>query len=329
MELHGIRDAVSGYGRPAMANFSPSIPPPSHSISEEVHAEEQRTALMGLLVNVVQFPFSLYAAWVANSLALWADFAIVVSDTTTVLASWLTLRAFATYDRRRYNFGLGKLESLTAFGVAAGQCVSLVIIVAGAIRGLLHPEPLEGQGFGLLVVLVSFFVYGYLGLRAFAQWRRNPAPVIESQWRLYFINVAQAVVIVVPLGLAWLLPVEDWTFYLDPIASFLLSGFMVYHIVHLVRGSFYDMIDHAADPASLAVVTRVLAEHGDRIQAVHEVRSRRSGPRLFIEVLAEFEPSTQMTDMHAVIEPVSARIEAELVNAHVYFIARRRPPDSE
>ena len=150
--------------------------PAAHSISEEVRAEEQRTALMGLLVNIGQFPFSLYAAWVANSLALWADFAIVVSDTTTVLASWLTLRAFATYDRRRYNFGLGKLESLTAFGVAAGQCVSLIIIVAGAIRGLLDPEPLEGQGFGLLVVAASFFVYGYLGLRAFAQWQRNPSP---------------------------------------------------------------------------------------------------------------------------------------------------------
>ncbi|MBL8701489.1 MAG: cation diffusion facilitator family transporter [Alphaproteobacteria bacterium] len=309
--------------------MNPDAPSPTrgaHSISETAQAGEQRTALMGLLVNVCQFPFSLYAAWVANSLALWADFAIVVSDTTTVLAAWLTLRAFATYDRRRYNFGLGKLESLTAFGVAAGQCVSLTIIVFGAIRGLLEPEPLEGQGFGLIVVAASFFVYGYLFLRAFAQWRRDPAPVIESQWRLYLINVGQAVVIIVPLGLAWLLPVESWTFYLDPVASFLLSGFMIYHIVHLVRGSFYDIIDRAAEPAALALVERRLAEHGAHVHAVHEVRSRRSGRRVFIEVLAEFAPDVPMGAVQATIDEVSARLEAELDNAHVYFIARRRGP---
>lgn len=308
----------------------PSSPPAAaaaHAVSETAQAGEQRTALMGLLVNVVQFPFSLYAAWVANSLALWADFAIVISDTTTVLASWLTLRAFASYDRRRYNFGLGKLESMTAFGVAIGQCVSLIIILAGAIRGLIEPEPLEGQGFGLVVVAVSFFVYGYLGLRAFAQWKRDPAPVIESQWRLYFINVGQAVVILVPLGLAWLLPVEDWTFYLDPIASFLLSGFMIYHIVHLVRGSFHDMIDHAVEPAVLIVVDRVLAEHRDEIHGAHEIRSRRSGRRLFIEVLAEFEPNARMGDVHTSIERITTRLESEFDNAHVYFIARRRRPE--
>lgn len=301
----------------------------THAISEDTHASEQRTALMGLLVNLVQFPFSLYAAWIANSLALWADFAIVISDTTTVLASWLTLRAFATYDRRRYNFGLGKLESLTAFGVAAGQCVSLIIIVFGAVRGLVEPEPLAGQGFGLLVVAASFFVYGYLFLRALAQWRRNPAPVIESQWRLYLINVGQAVVIVVPLGLAWLLPVEAWTFYLDPIASFLLSGFMVYHIVHLFRGSFYDIIDHAADPAALALVERRIAEHRAHVVAVHEVRSRRSGRRVFIEVLAEFDPDASVGAVQVTIDSVTTRLEAELGNAHVYFIAHRRGPGGE
>ena len=296
----------------------------ARSISEDVRAGEQRTALMGLLVNLCQFPFSLYAASVANSLALWADFAIVISDTTTVLASWLTLRAFATYDRRRFNFGLGKLESLAALGVAAGQCLSLVVIVGAAIRGLIEPEPLEGQGFGMIVVAASFFGYGYLGLRAFAQWQRDPAPVIESQWRLYFINVGQAVVILVPLGIAWLIPVEAWTFYLDPIASFLLSGFMVYHIVHLVRSSFFDMIDRAADPDALAVVDRVLAARRDRIRAVHEVRSRRSGRRLFIEILAEFEPTISIAEMYVLIDDATTEIEAELGHAHVYFISRSR-----
>lgn len=299
-------------------------PAPTNAISETMRPEEQRTALMGLWVNLVQFPFSLYAAWTANSLALWADFAIVISDTTTVLAAWLTLRAFGSYDRRRYNFGLGKVESMAAFAVAVGQCVSLAIIVAGAIRGLREPEPLEGQGFGLLVVAASFFVYGALFLRAFAQWRRNPSPVIESQWRLYLINVGQAVVIVVPLGLAWLLPVQDWTFYLDPVASFLLSGFMIHHIVQLVRGSFYDIVDHAIDAGTLARVQAVLDANRDATGIVHELRSRRSGHRMLIEVLAEFDPAIGVGEMHARIERVTALIEAELGNAHVHFVAHRR-----
>lgn len=309
-----------------MSSESRAQPIQTHAISEPMRPEEQRTALMGLWVNLVQLPFSLYAAWAANSLALWADFAIVISDTATVLASWLTLRAFATYDRRRYNFGLGKLESMTAFAVATGQCVSLAIILGGAIRGVLAPEPLEGQGFGLLVVATSFFVYGALFLRALAQWRRNPSPVIESQWRLYLINVGQAVVIVVPLGLAWLLPIEGWTFYLDPVASFLLSGFMVHHIVQLGRASFHDIIDHAAADETVAVVRRLLDADREATGPVHEIRTRRSGHRVLIDVFAEFDPEIRVAELHARLERLGARIEGELGNAHVHFIAHRRSP---
>lgn len=290
-----------------------------HEIARDRRPDHERTALMGLALNLGQLPFSLYAAWIANSYALWADFSIVISDTTLVLMSWLTLRALATYDRTRYNYGLGKLESVTAFGVALGQCFSLTVIVAGAIGGLLRPEPLEGQGFGLVIVAVSFFAYGALGLRALFQWRRQPTPVIESQWKMYFINVGQAVVILIPLGLALIIK-QPWTHYLDPLASFLLAGFMIYFIVSLFRGSFFEVIDRAADSATLATVHQVLERSPQHDETKLHIRSRRAGGRIFIEIIMEFDADTAMGEVQLFIDDTSAAIEAELATAHVYFV---------
>jgi len=286
--------------------------------------DQERTALMGLALNLGQLPFSLYAAWIANSYALWADFSIVISDTTLVLMSWLTLRALATYDRTRYNYGLGKLESVTAFGVALGQCFSLVVILAGAISSLLRPEPLEGQGFGLVIVAVSFFAYGALGFRALFQWRRQPSPVIESQWKMYFINVGQAVVILIPLGLASIFK-QPWTYYLDPLASILLAGFMIYFIISLFRSSFFEVIDRAADSATLATVHQVLERSPQHDETKLHIRSRRAGGRVFIEIIMEFEPNTAMGEVQLFINDTSAAIEAELATAHVYFVLVSRP----
>jgi ferrous-iron efflux pump FieF len=292
----------------------------AYEIIEQRRPDQERTALLGLIVNLAQLPFSLYAAWIANSYALWADVSIVVSDTTLVFLSWMTLRALASYDRTRYNYGLSKLESVAAFGVALGQCFSLVIILAGAIGGILQPKPLEGQGFGLIVVAVSFFAYAALGMRALLQWRRHPTPIIGSQWKMYFINVGQAVVIIVPLGLASISD-QPWTYYLDPAASLLLAGFMIYFIVSLFRQSFFDVIDRATDTATLARVHEVLDLHAHHYKKKLQVRTRRAGGRIFIENIIEFEPDTAMRDVQHFIDVSTAQINAEIASAHVHFVS--------
>lgn len=123
--------------------------------------------------------------------------------------------------------------------------------------------------------------------------------MIESQWRLYVINVGQAVVILMPLGLAWMLPVESWTVHLDPIASFLLSGFMIDHIVHFGRARFPTSSTRPRIPRRSGSSIAGSPSIATGVHAVRETRSRRSVRRLFIEVVAEFEPDARMGEVQA------------------------------
>jgi divalent metal cation (Fe/Co/Zn/Cd) transporter len=101
----------------------------------------------------------------ANSLALWADFAVTLIGFLALLTAWLTIRAVTRGDTEAFAFGHGRLENVSSMGIAGMMILSFLMIVGIAVWKFMNPGP--SSGFGIIMglacngayVLINGWVY--------------------------------------------------------------------------------------------------------------------------------------------------------------------------
>ncbi|MCJ7664718.1 MAG: cation diffusion facilitator family transporter, partial [Desulfobacterales bacterium] len=133
-------------------------------------AEDSRTAafktkkavIAALAANILIALMKFTAALFINSSALLAEGFHSLADTGNQVFLLLGIRLSAKPPDRKHPFGHARERYLWAF------VVSLSIFIIGAflsvqegITKILHPEPLRQPGWGILVLVLSFFFDGY------------------------------------------------------------------------------------------------------------------------------------------------------------------------
>ena len=116
---------------------------------------------------VLTFSFAIVEAltgWWSGSLALLGDAGHMVSDSTALgmalFAAWIAQKPPSA----THTYGLGRLETLTAFGNGLLMLVIVVTIVVSAIERLQHPQAVQGgavmgvASLGLLINIAVLYV---------------------------------------------------------------------------------------------------------------------------------------------------------------------------
>ena len=88
----------------------------------------------------------------------------------------------------------------------------------------------------------------------------------------------------------------------------------------MIRTSVPDLLDRTLDEELQLVVVRELAEHFDKYEQLHGVRSRRSGGNIYIEIFLEFDGTMQMCDVQDEINRMKKDLETKLPRSSVNII---------
>ncbi len=266
--------------------------------------DKQRLIFTTLLLEVGFLVPDVVAAMLARSLTVWADLLRCGIETLAVFFAWLTIRKVdrASNDPH-YEYGLGKLESMSTVLIATIFLVAAAYIAVDAWGAFRAPEPLQwaqiAPAFALNIVAVVVDARLWWKHRTLA--RREYSPVMEAEARLYGIKTLADVLVGIVLALAASLQ-HAWVGYLDPASSLLIAGVMVYSAYGIFSESVRDLLDAALDEGLQLQVLRCLAMHFDDYREFHGVRSRRAGSKIFIEVFLEFDPDRRMAEVQAVID---------------------------
>ena len=149
---------------------------------------------------------------------------------------------------------------------------------------------------------------------------------MESQWRLFrakaFADAAVLTALLLSLGLAH----YPWSVYIDPMASFVISGFLFYSVYGIISHSIYDLLDKTLDESLQIVITKELAAFFDEYSAFHGVRSRRSGSNIYIEIFLEFDGERRMKDVQKVIDSIKASMESKIKGSFVTVALSNQKP---
>ena len=279
--------------------------------------------LVGSIGNLVLLTFKFVAGIVGHSAAMTADAVHSLSDFLTDLFVLVFVRVGAKPQDASHDYGHGKYETLATLFIALALVGAAIgIIVSGAVKFArwLQGETLEMPGMlALWAALLSIVVKEVLFRYTIARGKALESPaVIANAWHhrsdaLSSIGAAAGIGGALLLGQKWAV--------LDPLASIVVGGMLVKVAVDLLRSSTGELTDMSLPEETEREIESIICSYPE-VTEPHNLRTRRIGNRIAIEVHVRMSGDMSLHDAHEIVTAIEHQIKdrfgpATLVTIHM------------
>ena len=164
--------------------------------------------------------------YLTNSIAIMADALHDLGDSVSLALSWRLEKLSEKGGDEKYSYGYKRFSLLSALVGALILIGGSIIVITKAIQRLQNRELPDAQG------MLIFAVFG-IAINGFAAYRAGKGKNMNSRmiyWHLLEDAIGWVAVLIVSLVLL----VKD-IYYLDPILSLLVSGFVLFNVAKNLR----------------------------------------------------------------------------------------------
>ncbi|MEN6444162.1 MAG: cation diffusion facilitator family transporter [Methanoregula sp.] len=303
------------------------VPVPGKNEDTTSPAAKERMVFTSLAVDTILWLPDIAAALLAGSIVMYADVLKCANEILATFFAWITLRKISRGSAGIYDYGMGKFETVTSIITGGVMFISLAFVFYSAVNRIEFPEPIRSYGavFGIVLMFIGVCANSWL-------WRKNyrlalidPSPIMDSQWRLFRTKALSDFSVFLSLILSVGLSGFAWSVYIDPLASFIIAGFLFFSGYRVIASSLPDLLDKTLDEELQIVIVRELAAFFDEYYALHGVRSRRSGSNVYIEIFLEFESGERMGEVQETIDRIKISLEQKIPKSSVSIVPTSTP----
>jgi len=275
-----------------------------------------------VLLETLLVGSNLIAAYVANSLTLYADATKEAVEMLASLGIWLTLHRMHAREGE-FDFGLGKIESLLTVALELVLLFTAASIIIEAVERFESPQPLGNIGVAVGVTLVGFVAQLTVLLVLTKTHAKRASSMILSKIRTYRISLCADFGILAVLLLGKVMPGHFLSLYLDPLVSSGIGVAVLIKVYYGISAAVADLSDKTLEETSQFLVLRELVRFFDEYEQLHRIHSRRSGNRVFIHLFLEFRQDLTMAEVYGVMERISGSLESVIGHSNVIVVPTR------
>lgn len=211
-----------------------------------------------------------------------------------------------------HRFGHGKIEPLAATGQAAFITGSAVLLIVQSVQYMLHPRRINHAGFGLGVM--AFSVVVTLALILFQRYvvKKTKSVAIEADYAHYAGDIMMNLSVMASLFLSAYFGIG----YADPVFAFLIAVYLILSAYRVVKKSFGQLIDAELPATDKRKIADIVLSVPD-VSGLHDLRTRSSGTRWFIQLNLELNPDFTLAKAHAVADNVERLLTEAFPNAEI------------
>ena len=272
--------------------------------------EIYKVTLVGSVGNVLLLIFKFVAAIVGHSSAIMADAVHSLSDFVTDVIVLVFVHVSAKPQDRSHDYGHGKFETFATFVIGLALIAAAVGIIAAAISKVvlwaggteLKTPGLLALWAALLSIVVKEALYHYTVIRGRAL--SSPA-MIANAWH-HRSDALSSVGAAVGIGGAILLG-SRWA-VLDPLAS-IVVGLMLVRVAYKMLRASVDELTESSLPEEEEQEISAIINSVAGISEPHNLRTRRIGNRVAIEVHIRMDGDVPLTQAHDLATDVERKLK--------------------
>jgi ferrous-iron efflux pump FieF len=253
------------------------------------------------------------AIWViTGSVAILGSLVDSGLDAIASMVTFISVRQAAQPPDRAHRYGHGKAEAIGAFVQAGFVLGSALFLASEAVRRLISPQPIEQSGLGIAVLLLAILLTGaLLGLQRFVV-RRTGSIAIQADSLHYRSDLLMNLAVIAAL----ILTEATGRLRVDPLFGLGVVLVLLYSAFGVARHALDMLMDRELPAEQRAYIRRLALEHPGA-HNVHDLRTRRAGADVFIELHLELDGGLSLEQAHGITHEVEARIRAAFPAADI------------
>ncbi len=272
-----------------------------------------RYAWLSIGAAVVTISLKTGAYLITGSVGLLSDAAESVVNLVAAIIALVALTVAAKPADSSHHYGHAKAEYFSAGIEGLMIFVAAAVIIVSAVNRLLHPEPLESLGIGLLISLTATLVNGAVGLLLLRVGRRERSVTLVADGKHLMTDVWTSAGVLVGVALV---AITGWL-PLDSLVAIAVAINILVVGTRLVTSSTSSLLDRALGEDDVAAVTEVLHRHRTDEVSFHGLQTRESGRERYVAFHVLVPGAWTVARAHDLVETVEAEIRESLDGVHV------------
>ena len=272
--------------------------------------EIYKVTIVGALANVTLLIFKFGAGIISNSAAMIADAVHSLSDFITDVVVIVFVKISSKPQDKSHDYGHGKFETLATLIIGIALLfIGLMILYNGAsatYRCIWLGEELHRPGMiafwaAIFSIILKEAVYQYT---VFKGKNLNSQAVIANAWHHRsdaFSSIGTAV------GIGGAIFLGDKWVVLDPIAAIVVSVFIINVSLKIIIKSINELLEKSLPDEIENEIIKV-AESFDMVKDVHDLRTRRIGNNIAIEMHLLMDGNLSLQCTHNTTELIEAEL---------------------
>lgn len=272
--------------------------------------------VLSVALSFIMILLKLYGWYATSSLSILSSLTDSLMD---ILVSALNL--FAVYYALKpadsdHRFGHRSIEDIAGLFQAAVLAGTTFLIVIQSISRFINPvEADESIGIGYTIMIISLFLTCIIvGYQRFAM-RKSKSLVIEADNYHYLSDLLTTIAVLASLymwknfGLAWV----------DPVLAIIIVSVIAHGAYKIGIRSFNNLMDKEMEDSEKEKIRAILkqAKENKEIKGYHDLRTRRSGQKVFIQLHMDLDKTLSFMDAHDIADRIENDIKALFQDADV------------
>ncbi|MFA7291291.1 MAG: cation diffusion facilitator family transporter [Rhodocyclaceae bacterium] len=273
----------------------------------------KRFAWLSIAAALSTIALKTAAWWLTGSVGLLSDALESGVNLAGALMALTMLTIAAQPPDENHAYGHGKAEYFSSGFEGFLILIAAIGIGIAAIERLLHPQPLEQVGVGLLVSFVASIINLATARVLLAAGKAHRSITLEADAHHLMTDVWTSAGVIVGVGAVAL---TGWL-WLDPVLALLVAANIVWTGWQLIHRSASGLMDAALPPEQHAAVIAVLERYREQGVDYHALRTRQAGTRSFVTVHILVPGKWTVQRGHDLLEQLEAEVRRAVPHASI------------
>ncbi len=270
---------------------------------------------VGIIANIALMVFKFTAGIIGQSQALVADAVESFSDVVSTSVVLISLKISSKPVDWDHPYGHGRAETLATGFMALAISTAGILIIWRTINEMIAgvstvPRPLALAA-AVIVIIVKEFLYRYFAAKGRAL---NSAVLLASATDQRKDSITSIAALLGIAGALLGVPI------LDPLAALVVSVFILKFAYDIAVKTGGELMDRVPDVGVIGQIRSIALGIAGVERA--EVRARRLGPNVFVEIKIAVDPSISVREGHDIAKQVKTDVidrieEVEDVMVHI------------
>jgi cation diffusion facilitator family transporter len=282
-----------------------------------IDALKIKTARLSIISNTGLMILKFIVGFGIGSVSIISEAIHSSMDLLAAIIAFFSVRKSAEPPDAAHSFGHGKFEDISGIIEAILIFVAACLIIYAAVKKLIGEGPEHFSPelliYGIVVMGISVLVNWYVSSRLMKVAKETESIALESDaWHLR-TDVYTSLGVFAGLILIRLTGITLF----DPLIAIGVACVILKAAYDLTKRSFADLIDHSIPPEDENRITEIICEHASDYAGFHGLRTRRSGPEIFIEFHLVVPGTVSVRQSHDLTDHLESDLMVEYPRANI------------